>query len=93
METVWPRSITIDQNLYLRFLDWNEDDRIAILLLCETFEQFYFDAVFSRAVYTMTPSICRDGHIERVVFELAMTFGSKIFQIYRVDQSRFMLAD
>ena len=93
MEQEWPRKISMEKPLHSRLVNWCEIDRISIILLCETFEEFGLDAVYCCSEYGAIPSTCPQGHLERAVFEVRLTFGTKTFQIYRVGQDEFVLSD
>jgi hypothetical protein len=93
MEQEWPKKISIEQPLHSRLVEWCEADRISIVVLCEMFEEFGLDAVYSRSEHGTIPSTCPDGHLERAVFEVKLTFGTKAFQIFRVGPDEYALSD
>jgi hypothetical protein len=82
----------MEQSLHSSLVDWCEDDRIRILVLCETFESHGLDAVYCRAEYGITPSTSPDGQLERAVFSVRLSFGSKMLSIYCVGQDDYVLA-
>ena len=85
--------VSLEENFFRRAGNWQPDDVRIIVVFCEAFEVFDFDALYRLASYVMLPSINKKGIVERQVFELEFSFGRKMLQIVLIDEKTYLLSD